>query len=181
MIKFVFQYGVSADVYSLSIIIFELFSGMDPFPGNLCQIIESKKEDRKPEIPQNFPSDLKNVILCGWSKEPKKRASIEEFNSALNKVLIVKEAQADETDCSLNLAEKICSLKREEQHSPQDTLKPGELQNAENSKETTTISKEESNTNSEKGEQIYESLLFKLAILLSLFSNLKFLLLGAPV
>ncbi len=148
---------------------------MDPFPGNICQIIEAKQKDRKPVMPLHFPSDLKDVILCGWSKEPKKRASIKEFNSALNKMLTGEEAQADETDCSLNLAEKSCSVKKEEQP------KPGELQNAEKSKETATISKEESNTNLEKGEQMHESLLFKLAILLSLFSNLKFSLLDAPV
>ena len=82
-----FQYGVSADVYSLSIIIFELFSGIDPFPGSIGQIFEAKRLDEKPVIPSDFPSDLKELICRGWTKEPKKRPPIEEFKFAFNKML----------------------------------------------------------------------------------------------
>jgi hypothetical protein len=44
--KYVFlQYGVLPDVYSLAIIIFELFSRMDPFPGNIGQIVQAKLQN----------------------------------------------------------------------------------------------------------------------------------------
>jgi serine/threonine protein kinase len=63
------QYGVLADIYSLAIILFELFSGIDPFPGNMGQIWQAKAQDKKPEIPSEFPTALKNLIIDGWSKK----------------------------------------------------------------------------------------------------------------
>ena len=82
-----FQYGVSADVYSLSIIIFELFTGIDPFPGSIGQIFEAKRLDEKPVIPSDFPSDLRELVIQGWSKDPKERLPIQDFQSTLNKML----------------------------------------------------------------------------------------------
>ncbi len=82
-----FQYGVSADVYSLSIIIFELFSGIDPFPGSMGQIFEAKRLDEKPVIPSDFPFDLRELVIQGWSKYPKERLPIQDFQSVLNKML----------------------------------------------------------------------------------------------
>ncbi len=77
------QFGVLPDIYSLSIILFELFSGMDPFPGNIGQIVQAKIQDEKPEFPSQFPAALKNVISDGWSPKPRQRPTIEKFRSAL--------------------------------------------------------------------------------------------------
>jgi hypothetical protein len=78
------QFGVLPDIYSLAIILFELFSGMDPFPGNIGQIVQAKIQDEMPEFPLEFPAALKNVISHGWSKKPRKRPKIEKFRLALN-------------------------------------------------------------------------------------------------
>ncbi len=43
--------------------------------------------DKKPVIPSDFPSDLRELVIQGWSKDPKERPSIQEFKSALNKML----------------------------------------------------------------------------------------------
>jgi hypothetical protein len=43
--------------------------------------------DKKPAIPSNFPSDLKELVIQGWSKDQKERPPIEDFKSALNKML----------------------------------------------------------------------------------------------
>jgi serine/threonine protein kinase len=75
---------VSADVYSLTIIIFELLSGIDPFPGSFGQIFQAKMLDKKPDMLPLFPSNLKDLIFRGWSKEPKERPQIQEFKSALS-------------------------------------------------------------------------------------------------
>jgi serine/threonine protein kinase len=85
------QYGVLADIYSLSIILFELFSGMDPFPGNMGQIWQAKNLDEKPEIPSEFPAVLKELVLTGWSKKPRERPEIEKFSLALS--LMLKEEE----------------------------------------------------------------------------------------
>jgi hypothetical protein len=74
-------------VYSLTIIIFELFSGIDPFPGHIGQIFQAKMFDKKPAIPSDFPAELKKLVFQGWSKDPKERPSIQEFKSAFNKML----------------------------------------------------------------------------------------------
>jgi hypothetical protein len=79
---------VSADVYSLTIIIFELFSGIDPFPGYISQIFQAKMSDKKPAIPSDFPSQLKGLINMGWSKDPKRRPLIEEYKSAFSTMLM---------------------------------------------------------------------------------------------
>jgi serine/threonine protein kinase len=78
------QYGVLADIYSLSIILFELFSGTDPFPGSMGQIWQAKNLDDKPKIPLEFPAVLENLICDGWSKKPRERPKIERFRLALN-------------------------------------------------------------------------------------------------
>jgi hypothetical protein len=74
-------------VYSLTIIIFELFSGIDPFPGHIGQIFQAKMSDKKPVIPSDVPAELKELVIQGWSKDPKERPSIQEFKSAFNKML----------------------------------------------------------------------------------------------
>jgi hypothetical protein len=74
-------------VYSLTIIIFELFSGIDPFPGHIVQIFQAKMSDKKPAISADFPAELKELVIQGWSKDPKERPSIQEFKSAFNKML----------------------------------------------------------------------------------------------
>ena len=50
-------------------------------------MFEAKRLDEKPVIPSDFPSDLKELICRGWTKEPKKRPPIEEFKFAFNKML----------------------------------------------------------------------------------------------
>ncbi len=60
---------------------------MDPFPGSFGQIFKAKILDKKPFMPPDFPSYLKDLIFQGWSKEPKERTHIHEFKSAFHKML----------------------------------------------------------------------------------------------
>jgi serine/threonine protein kinase len=78
------QFGVLADIYSLSIILYELFSGVDPFPGNMGQIYLAKIQNETPEIPSEFPIALKELVYIGWSKKPRERPEIEKFSLALS-------------------------------------------------------------------------------------------------
>ncbi len=90
--KFFFQYGLSVDVYSLTIVIFELFSGINPFPGPFSEIFQAKMSDQKPAMPSYFPSHLKELILLGWSKEPTKRPQLDDFKSVFNTMLKQEES-----------------------------------------------------------------------------------------
>ncbi len=71
----------------MTIILFELFSGINPFPGRIEQIFEAKRIDTKPAVPSDFPAPLKELILQGWSKDPKERPQLDTFKLALNKVM----------------------------------------------------------------------------------------------
>ena len=79
--------GVAADVYSLTLVLFELFSGKSPYPGDQMQVFNAKKEDIKPEFPDNFPAELRVLIERGWLKEAMKRPQIREFRTALLKMI----------------------------------------------------------------------------------------------
>jgi hypothetical protein len=57
---------------------------VDPFPGNIGQIVQAKIQNEAPKIPSEFPAALKNVISDGWSKNPRERPEIEMFKLALN-------------------------------------------------------------------------------------------------
>jgi hypothetical protein len=100
-------------VYSLTIIIFELFSGIDPFPGHIGQIFQAKMSDKKPAIPSDFPAELKELVIQGWSKDSKERPSIQEFKFAFNKML-----PKEEKGQSPALTEDNLSNEKEEQLIP---------------------------------------------------------------
>ncbi len=44
--------------------------------------------DEKPAIPKYFPTQLKELVQLGWSKEPKERPQVVEFKSSLKEMLI---------------------------------------------------------------------------------------------
>jgi serine/threonine protein kinase len=107
---FPFQFAASVDIYSLSILFFELLSGKNPFPGDVYQVLLAKMSDKKPAVPSDFPGDLKELVFQGYSKEPRERPALEDFQSALKKMLAVEETQ----DQLPNLSEKKSSNEREE-------------------------------------------------------------------
>ena len=102
--------GLSADIFSFVLILFELFSGIDPFPGTVYDIIGAKQLKANPKIPDDFPADLKLVIERCWTNEPMERPSVEDINNVLDKMLPIasnrksKKITALENIDSLNLA-----------------------------------------------------------------------------
>ncbi len=83
-------YGVSVDVYSLSIVIYEIFSGLEPYPnyGDM-QVFKAKEKGEKPKFPEEFPWDLKNLILRGWSSDSAGRPQICIFQKTLDAMNVV--------------------------------------------------------------------------------------------
>lgn len=79
--------GKTADIFSLAIILYELFSGLDPFPGcqTIMQVVSAMIRDQRPDFPASFPSQLREVIKKGWSKVPEARPDIKLFRIELKK------------------------------------------------------------------------------------------------
>jgi serine/threonine protein kinase len=80
------QYGCSADVFSLSIILFEMFTGLPAEQGlgtTIMQIMFAVCQGKRPKIPDGFPASLKPLVERGWGKKPQGRTPLGEFRSAL--------------------------------------------------------------------------------------------------
>ena len=77
------RYTTSADVYSFVVILYELFSGMDPFPGVPNEVICAKLAKRRPKFPDHFSTHLRHLIDRCWTKEPMERLSLEEISKLL--------------------------------------------------------------------------------------------------
>ena len=82
-------YGVPVDVYSLSIMLYEIFSGIQPFKDyNIMQIMRAHSKNERPKFPADFHGDLKELISRGWQIDPSLRPSTSECQSLLSSMLL---------------------------------------------------------------------------------------------
>ncbi|CAG0897192.1 unnamed protein product [Cyprideis torosa] len=127
------RYGTPVDVCSLSLILFELFTGEDPFKGctSVGQVVAAIMRDQRPQIPSDFPESLKPLLEKGWSRDPLQRPPLTRFREALQKVF---------EDLGKGLAKKTAAqLKRLELETPSPESNPGSSQ-ANNSSPTHSLS-----------------------------------------
>ena len=77
-------YGESVDIYSLAVILYELFSGEDAFSGySLMQVMMAMSRQERPTFPEDFPPALLELVRSGWDEEPSNRCDIAELKEAL--------------------------------------------------------------------------------------------------
>jgi len=88
-------YGSSADIFSLAMMLFEMFSGHPPAGQNTSQSQQLYKEMKKviaeesSKIPDTFkvPMCLHSVIERGWNNDPDKRPSLSEYRSVVKTLI----------------------------------------------------------------------------------------------
>ncbi|KAJ5080002.1 serine/threonine-protein kinase nek11 [Anaeramoeba ignava] len=74
------NYDSSCDIFSLSMILFQMFSKKQPFQNENAMMVSMKiMQGTRPEFPNDFPKELIEVIKKGWSQDPKERCSLDEF------------------------------------------------------------------------------------------------------
>ncbi|KAL0217035.1 hypothetical protein RCL1_007518 [Eukaryota sp. TZLM3-RCL] len=78
---------LAADVYSLCIVLIEIFSQEFVYKGieNMMQVMMMVHSGARPEIPTNMPEDLKVLVGRGLSAIASERPSISEFVQVLQK------------------------------------------------------------------------------------------------
>lgn len=88
---FMGSYDEKCDVYSFGMVLWEMLTQERVFSDlpNLQQLMYAVIEERRrPEIPQNCPTSLRNLINACWAHESTKRPSFQEIVDALDHVLV---------------------------------------------------------------------------------------------
>jgi len=83
------KYGCSADIFSLAVILYEMFSGQPAERGlgsNVMQIMFAVVQGKRPKLPDAFPTCLRRPVEQGWVKEPSQRTPLAEFRAALRTI-----------------------------------------------------------------------------------------------
>jgi hypothetical protein len=81
-------YTCMADVYSTSLILYELLSGQKPLECDLTnngQVLTLKQRDHFPKFPMDVAENVFSEIKKGYSLDPKKRPLLSELCSAVRR------------------------------------------------------------------------------------------------
>ena len=85
-------YGVTVDIYSLAMILYELFSGKDAFKNydimNILTAVTLRNE--RPPFDDDFPLNLKEFVKRGWDQDANMRPTLEDFKQALQSMTSLK-------------------------------------------------------------------------------------------
>lgn len=84
-------YNVKADVFSFSLMLWEIFTLERPHESS---IPDASVFGERPKIPKEWPSSLKRILERGWSDDLETRPSMLEFRLVLEDL----KRQADEGD-----------------------------------------------------------------------------------
>ena len=69
----------SSDIYSLAVIVYQMFSGKTPFEGNYHSVMESHKNEDPPPIHKiAIPNKLKKTVMQSLAKNPEERSETAE-------------------------------------------------------------------------------------------------------
>eukprot|EP00565_Helicotheca_tamesis_P002703 CAMPEP_0185731940 /NCGR_PEP_ID=MMETSP1171-20130828/14397_1 /TAXON_ID=374046 /ORGANISM="Helicotheca tamensis, Strain CCMP826" /LENGTH=163 /DNA_ID=CAMNT_0028401311 /DNA_START=198 /DNA_END=686 /DNA_ORIENTATION=- len=82
-------YGLSIDVYSFAMCLWEMLALKVPFLDYEKEKHESLVAygGQRPKIPSSWPSDLRSIIAHGWSAQPADRGQFTDISNSLEKYL----------------------------------------------------------------------------------------------
>jgi len=104
------KYGSSADIFSLAMMLFEMFSGQPSAKESSKKLTKAMQEvigGRTTKIPDDFsvPECLCSVIERGWNEIADKRPTLSEYRSAMN-VLVNEPTPSDVPTIQRNVTRK---------------------------------------------------------------------------
>ena len=88
------KYGTAVDVYSFGVVVYEMLSGLLPFP--LLSPVEAAvrvvRDNLRPDLPDSTPSELAAAVERCWDVDMAKRPAASELEVSLGKWRAVEEA-----------------------------------------------------------------------------------------
>ncbi len=111
------HYSYNADTFSLAMILYELFSGNDPFPGcTMMQVLSALLRNQRPNITSDIPDQLKGLIMDGWATEPGRRPPISRYQAALKSMMSsISSSSATLNRGTLAEAAQVTSMRAQDQ------------------------------------------------------------------
>eukprot|EP00540_Astrosyne_radiata_P014201 CAMPEP_0116862406 /NCGR_PEP_ID=MMETSP0418-20121206/23618_1 /TAXON_ID=1158023 /ORGANISM="Astrosyne radiata, Strain 13vi08-1A" /LENGTH=404 /DNA_ID=CAMNT_0004497251 /DNA_START=619 /DNA_END=1836 /DNA_ORIENTATION=- len=84
------RYGLKADVYSFSLLVWEILAMQKPFsahkqPAHIQKVVG--EGERPPLEDASWPREIRSLLQSGWSQDPAERPSMREFHAVLTKQL----------------------------------------------------------------------------------------------
>ena len=96
-------YNYKADVYSYSILLWELYHRKSPY-GELSigkVLIEVAHKEMRPEVSHDIPRDYEELMVSCWNKESEERPDFSEILDRLKKMETVELSSLSPTDANL--------------------------------------------------------------------------------
>ncbi|RHZ43233.1 hypothetical protein Glove_819000g2 [Diversispora epigaea] len=103
------RYTPESDMYSLGMIMLEVFTSYPPFyniPHDIS-LVMAICNGRKPEIVCEVPQLLKDLMEKCWNNEPRVRPTAEEFKTQLSKYLNHYDEDNDELEEQIEIANRL--------------------------------------------------------------------------
>jgi hypothetical protein len=90
------DYDNSTDVYSLTLVLWEIYSGKLPFDGLQAENLEQmvRDHDLRPLLPADAPAEFKALLVWGWAKEKNARPSAQQLLEELQRMLLEEQQRS---------------------------------------------------------------------------------------